>query len=92
LQGLASDLRAAGIGRPLNEPAFHNVKLPKDKRRLNIDTTQAALQQMGYRLLMNTSQWDPFTKTTSYEVRAPSGIVQRKTGQEIRNFVYDRQG
>lgn len=66
----------------------HNIRLPANARRLNIDEAAAALQQMGYRL--GRLQYEP-GRGTAYDVTDNRGVMRRMTVDEIRKLVYEAQ-
>lgn len=64
----------------------HSIKLPKGKRRLNIDEATAALAQMGYRL--GNIRFDPKVGGSVYKVTQPNGAVSDMTAKQITDMVY----
>ena len=78
-------------GTPGPCPTGHNIKLPKNKRALNIDQANDAMKQMGFELNKTSSSYEP-GKGTTYEVKTPSGETKRMHVDEIKKLVYSTQG
>ena|SRR5215471_3451021 len=72
-----------------NAPPQHNVQLPANKKKLNIDTAQAALKKMGYSI-QKMATFDPKVGT-SYKVKTPNGKVVAMPASKIRDLIYARQ-
>lgn len=66
----------------------HNVTLPKDPKRLNIDQANAALAQMGYK--KTGSRFDSKTKTSYVTLRLPSGEEKEVTADDVKKLLYGR--
>jgi len=82
-------------GEPAKEAAppknpTHNVKLPRDKKRLGEDAANTALKQMGMEIKRNTKK-DPKTGniSTTYQLKKQDGSTEDKTLSEIRDFIYE---
>jgi hypothetical protein len=82
-------------GEPAKEAAppkqpTHNVKLPRDKKRLGEDAANTALKQMGMEIKRNTVK-DPKTGniSTTYQLKKSDGSTEDKTLGEIRDFIYE---
>lgn len=67
----------------------HNVKLPKDPRRLNIDQANAALEQMGYK--ETGSRFDLKTQTSYITLRFPDGQTKEVTAKDVKKLVYGKK-
>ncbi len=74
-----------GVTVPESERG-HNVRLPKDPRRLLIDQADAALKQMGY--TVGESTYSLKLKTPLTHLTHPDGRKSIATGDEIRSIVY----
>jgi capsid protein len=87
------------FGGPGGEPAkqaapakspSHNVKLTKGKNRLGIDAANLALKQMGMSIKRNTVKNDKTGEiSTTYELEKSDGSREKKTMDEIRDFIYE---
>lgn len=62
------------------------AKLPRNPRKINIDTARAALRERGYRL--GAAKFDLRTQTTSYQLTGPDGKTRSVTSTAIRNMLY----
>jgi hypothetical protein len=82
-----------GTGGPSGAAASlgtHDIKLPKDKRRMSIDQASSALKQMGGSLDKSSGKFDLGKKQQTYVVKTPSG-TKRMTSREIADVVYKGQ-
>jgi hypothetical protein len=68
--------------------ASHNVPLPKNPKRLNIDQAESALGQMGYKL--GKSNFDAKLLKTTYEVTHPDGKSEHMTTDALKKLIYSR--
>jgi capsid protein len=95
-----SDDGDVNFGGPGGEPAkeaappknpTHNIKLPKDKKRLTIDQANSALKGMGITPGKIETKLNPQTKKfeTSQEVTMPDGTKVKKTSLEVTKLVYE---
>lgn len=66
----------------------HDIRLPKGKRRLNIDEAHAALAQMGYKL--GTVRYDPAAGGSVYKVTQPNGSVIDMPAAKLTDFIYEK--
>jgi hypothetical protein len=66
----------------------HDIRLPKGKRRLNIDEAHAALAQMGYKL--GTVRYDPAAGGSVYKVTQPNGSVVDMPAAKLTDFIYQK--
>jgi hypothetical protein len=73
-------------GPPATKPT-HNVKLPPKRTKIDIDTADQALKQMGYKL--GPSKFDLQQKKTSYQVTKPDGTTTTMSTDQIKDLVYD---
>lgn len=70
----------------------HDVKLPKTKGRLNIDESNAAMEQMGYKVGGSVTKNIPGKGyTTVYAVTDSSGKSASMTAKDMNDFVYANQ-
>jgi len=67
----------------------HDVPLPKNPKKLNMDTAARALNQMGFE--MKPAGFNIQSRQAEYELTGPDGKVERKTSQEIKDLVYAGQ-
>jgi hypothetical protein len=71
--------------------AKHNVKIPKDKKRLTIDQSTTALKQLGYKVGPTVTKkvgkgW--VTMTTITDSKGHSALA---TADEVKDLVYGNQ-
>ena len=70
----------------------HDIKLPANPRRLNIDEQQAALKQMGYSVSDSQSAPGPDGRFVTTELlRYPDGKTERVTVADLTALVYAGQ-
>lgn len=72
------------------EERGHNVKIPKNSKRLTIDQATSALKQMGYKRGKGTYDFE--TKMTLYVVKHPNGKTSTMTSKAIADIVYRGAG
>ena len=72
-----------GLASPKSK---HSIKLPKNKRRLSIDSANAALKQMGYKL--GKSHFDFGKKKTFYEISDSKGSKVKVDTDQLKAFIY----
>lgn len=66
----------------------HNIPLPKDRRRVTIDTATEAVKQMGGRIDQSSYKFDFGSKQSTYSVKLPNGSTQRMTIRQITDLIY----
>lgn len=64
----------------------HNVKLPKDPKRLTVDQAKAALEQMGYKV--EGRSFDMNSKTAFTHVTKPDGSKAKLSADQVKQIVY----
>ena len=85
--GSAASSGAGAATAASTASSTHNVPLPKDPKRMTVDTASSAMQQMGYKIDIKSGQTT--NAGTSYNVRQRDGSEKRMTIKEIRKTVYD---
>lgn len=68
----------------MNKPKEHNVKLPADPKRLNIDEANLALRQMGY----TQGKLELRNGAAYFDVTDSSGNAAKLQAREITNLIY----
>lgn len=64
----------------------HTVPLPKNPKKLNMDTAASAMRQMGFE--MKPAGFNMQTQQAEYKVTDRSGNERRMTSREVRDAVY----
>lgn len=78
----------SGGGGSSGSSGTHNVKLPRNPKKLNITTAGEALSQMGYQLHFNEGKFDLTTKIRTYGLTKPDGSHSIVSTDEIIEIVY----
>jgi hypothetical protein len=66
----------------------HDVRLPKNSKKLTTDQAAAALAQLGYTLDHSRSRFDVKTLTTLIHLTLPDGRETMATTDEVKELVY----
>lgn len=74
--------------KPSPDKPTHDVKLPKNPKRVNIDTMAQALDQMGYKLSMGESVPHEGTWVTTYRITDRNGNTTTATARALTDMVY----
>lgn len=80
--------KSAQIDKMKSARFSHDIRLPKGKRRLNIDEAHAALAQMGYKL--GTVRYDPAAGGSVYKVTQPNGSVIDMPAAKLTDLIYQK--
>ena len=64
----------------------HSVPLPKNPKKLNMDTAGRALREMGFE--MKPAGFNMQSQQAEYHVTGPDGNTQRRSSREVRDMVY----
>lgn len=70
--------------------AKHDVKLPKNPKKMTIQQGEAALSQMGMKLGMLPTKLHEGKFMTSYEVTHPGGDKKTYSADALRKFIYSK--
>jgi HK97 family phage prohead protease len=80
-----------GPGGLQNPASKHDVSLPKNKSKINIDQADAALKQMGYTLGKGESKVVGKGRVMTYKVTDKTGHTATVTVDELKDLVYDNK-
>jgi hypothetical protein len=75
----------------MQPPKPHTVKLPKSKRRLNIDTAAEAIKQMGYTRKSKTAPDEAGKWSTTFTLTDSKGKSVVMSSKGHVNFIYANQ-
>jgi hypothetical protein len=75
----------------MQPPKPHTVKLPKSKRRLNIDTAAEAIKQMGYTHKSKTAPDEAGKWSTTFTLTDSKGKSVVMSSKGHVNFIYANQ-
>ena len=64
----------------------HSVPLPKNPKKLNMDTAARALREMGFE--MKPAGFNMQSQQAEYTVTGSDGKTQRRSSREVRDMVY----
>jgi len=67
----------------------HNVKLPKNPKKLNINTEFRALQQMG--IQAQVGKYDMQNRQAQYKLTDSDGNSQTVSSSELKEIIYSNQ-
>jgi HK97 family phage prohead protease len=80
-----------GPGGLQNPTKKHDVSLPKNKSKINIDQADAALKQMGYTLGKGESKVVGKGRVMTYKVTDKTGHTATVTVDELKDLVYENK-
>ena len=65
----------------------HNIPLPKNPKKLNMDTAARAMREMGFE--MKPAGFNMQSQQAEYSVTGNDGKTRRMTSREVRDAVYE---